>query len=224
MCDIGGQFGALVSMCHALDVRLIQRALRIPGHLGIFPGTFNPLTVAHVALARAALGHVDEVLFTLPRNLPHKEYTGASFEQRIALLRAALGSECSFSIGVSQLGLFCQIAEECRDIYGRDVRLSFLCGRDAAERIAGWDYGRPGAFREMLADFHLLVAARGGEYSPPAEIAAAVTLLDVGWELDEVSASEVRDRIQRSEPWEHLVPAAIHEEVRRIYRIQESSV
>ena len=40
------------------------------------------------------------------------------------------------------------------------------------ERVAAWDYGRPGAWREMLQEFDLLVAPRGGEYLPePAELA-----------------------------------------------------
>jgi len=211
-------------MCHAGYVELIRRASSLPTRLGVFPGTFNPLTVAHVALARAALARVDEVLFTLPRNLPHKEYTGASFTQRLDMLRAALGAEQSFSIGVSELGLFCQIARECRKTYSESVRLSFLCGRDAAERIANWDYGRPGAFREMLADFNLLVASRDGEYSPPPEIAPAVVPLTLPCALDDISATEVRARIRRGDPWEHLVPESIHDQVWRIYRSQESSV
>ncbi len=31
------------------------------------------------------------------------------------------------------------------------TELSFICGRDAAERILHWDYGRPGVVEEMLA-------------------------------------------------------------------------
>jgi len=211
-------------MWHAVNVEFFQRAAGCPARLAVFPGTFNPLTVAHVALGRAALAHVDEVLFTLPRALPHKEYTGASFEERIEMLRSALGGEPLFSIAATQLGLFCQIAGECREVYGESVRLSFLCGRDAAERIAGWDYGRPGAIVEMLADFNLLVASRAGDYRPPPEIEFAVTALALTCEYDDVSASEVRGRIRHGGPWEHLVPEAIQEQVRRIYRIQESSV
>ena len=211
-------------MWHAEDVEFLQRAAGRPSRLGVFPGTFNPLTVAHVALGRAALAHVDEVLFTLPRVLPHKEYTGASFEERIGMLRSALGGEAGFSIAATKLGLFVEIAEECREAYGQSVQLSFLCGRDAAERIAGWDYGHPGAIVEMLGDFNLLVASRAGDYRPPPEIEFAVTPLVLECGFDDVSATEVRDRIRRGEPWQDLVPVAIHEQVRRIYRIHESSV
>ena len=61
-------------------IEFVQRASGIPRRLGILPGTFNPPTLAHIALARAALAQVDEVLFVLPREFPHKPYQGATFD------------------------------------------------------------------------------------------------------------------------------------------------
>src|SRR5579871_3522888 len=128
----------------------VRRADGSPSRLGILPGTFNPVTVAHLGLAGAARGVCDEVLFVLPRVFPHKEYSGASLDERIEMLDSALRGLSGFSLAVADRGLFVDIAEECRAAYGAQVRLSFLCGRDAAERIAGWQYGHPGAFAEML--------------------------------------------------------------------------
>jgi nicotinate-nucleotide adenylyltransferase len=198
-------------------VNWIRRAKGNPSRLGILPGTFNPVTVAHVALGRAALAQVDEVLFVIPRVFPHKSYAGATLEERAAMLEAALAADAACSIGISDRGLFAEIAGECRAAYGEHVRLSFLCGRDAAERIVGWDYGRPGAIGEMLRGFDLLVAARAGAYQPEAEVAAAVRRLELPAGFDDVSATEVRRRIARGDAWEHLVPAAIVERARRVY-------
>ncbi len=198
-------------------MEFFRRPAVSPARLGILPGTFNPLTIAHLALADAARRHCDEVLFVLPRVFPHKEYAGASFEQRLELLTAAVGGDAAFSVAASDRGLFLEIARECRETYGPQVRLTFLCGRDAAERIAGWDYGQAGAFAEMLREFDLLVAARQGEYNAPPDIAGSIACLDVPRRLDDISATVVRERILRGEPWEHLVPAAIRDRVREIY-------
>lgn len=198
-------------------MEFFRRAQGRPSHLGVLPGTFNPVTIAHLELAQAALPLVDEVVFVLPREFPHKPYEGASFAQRVQMLQAAAGSHPRISIAAVEHGLFVEIAQECRDAYGEDVRLTFLCGRDAAERIAGWDYGRPGAFSEMLEQFGLLVAARSGEYTPPAEFRHAVRPLTLTDDFDHVSATEVRARITRGESWEHLVPAAIHRYIEAIY-------
>jgi nicotinate-nucleotide adenylyltransferase len=198
-------------------MEFLRRASGRPSRLGVFPGSFNPITVAHLALARAALQHVDEVVFVLPRVFPHKNYRGATFDERLELMRIGTDDAPAFSIAVSDGGLFLEIARECRDAYPPDIQLSFLCGRDAAERIMGWDYGRPDATAEMLRDFTLLVAARNGSYEPPLEHAHAVRTVDVDGS-DGISATAVRDRIANGEPWEHLVPERIRKSVGRIYR------
>jgi nicotinic acid mononucleotide adenylyltransferase len=170
-----------------------------------------------MALAEGALTVVDEVVFILPRQFPHKKYYGASFAQRVELLAMALAEEPRYSVAASERGLFAEIAGECRETYGAETRLSFLCGRDAAERVANWDYGKPGAYMEMLQQFDLLVAARGGAYQPPENLVNSCVRLELSGAWDHVSASEVRTRIGRGEPWEHLVPAAVRRRVGEIY-------
>ena len=197
-------------------MEFFRRAEGSPFHLGVLPGAFNPITVAHIGLARAALKTVDEVLFVLPRRFPHKPYEGASFEERIAMLEGGLADEPRFSIAAGE-GLFCDIAQECHEAYGGATRLSFLCGRDAAERIVNWDYGERGSIHRMLCEFNLLVAARGGEYVPPPELRHSVRALPVGDAYDGVSASEVRRRIRSGESWETLVPAGCRSRAKRIY-------
>jgi nicotinate-nucleotide adenylyltransferase len=198
-------------------MEFFSRAEKFPARLGILPGTFNPVTVAHVALADAALRMVDEVVFVLPRVFPHKHYSGASFDQRVELLQTALSGNPAFSIATTSRGLFAEIAADCRNVYGDRTRLSFLCGRDAAERIVTWDYGRTDAIREMLQAFDLLVADRDGAYQAPADLAASIYRLPVDTGLEQVSATEVRERIARGEAWEHLVPPNIREAVKKIY-------
>lgn len=167
-------------------------------------------------LAEAASRQVDEVLLVVPSALPHKPYFGATLEQRIDMIESS-GLTVPHSIGLTGQGLFIDIARECREQYGKDVHLYFLCGRDAAERILGWDYGRTGVVEEMLQEFELLVARRGGEFAAPDAFAHRIHPLALRGEHEHVSSSEVRERIVRGEPWEHLVPESIVERVKRIY-------
>jgi cytidyltransferase-like protein len=187
-----------------------------PRKVGILAGSFNPPTIAHLELGRAASAMVDLVLFVVPRVFPHKEYSGATLEERIEMLGAA-GLEFPHAIGLSSDGLFIDIARECREHYGPGVELSFICGRDAAERILRWEYGRAGVLEEMFGQFELLVAPRGGHFLPPQEFGHRIHVLPIGAGHQEVSSTEVRDRLARGEAWEHLVPEKIRERVRRIY-------
>lgn len=183
--------------------------------MGVIAGSFNPPTIAHQELVYAAGFQVDEVLCVVPGVLPHKEYFGATLEQRVEMLAAVDVRPCSIASG--EKGLFIDIARECRECYGPKVGLAFVCGRDAAERILTWDYGRPGVVEEMLREFELLVAPRGVPFEPPAEYRDRIHALEIRSGHEEVSSTEVRQRIARGEPWEHLVPERIRERVREIY-------
>ena len=181
--------------------------------LGILAGSFNPPTIAHVELAsEAARHHVDQVLWVLPREFPHKEYHGATMEQRLEMLR-----RLRWPAAVSSGGLFVEIARECREHFQESTQLVFLCGRDAAERIIEWDYGQPRAAERMLREFELLVAARCGKYRAPQHLAHRIGGLDLQSDCGHVSSTEVRQRIERGQPWEHLVPDSIVGMVRKIY-------
>src|ERR1039457_6424431 len=98
-------------------MEFFRRAPGRPARLGVFPGTFNPVTVAHMALAGAALSSVDEVVFALPREFPHKPYSGATFTERIEMLAAAIADQPAFSLASTEGGLFAEIAVECRQAY-----------------------------------------------------------------------------------------------------------
>ena len=186
--------------------------------LCVFPGTFNPPTRAHIALADAALAHCDEVLFVLPRSLPHKDFSGVGFHDRLRLLRKAVFGRPRFAVASSNGGLFLDIARECRDAYGRDTDIAFLCGRDAAERIVEWPYERPEMLDEMFDEFSLLVARRQGEYVAPPHLESRIRCIETDLAFDAVSATEVRDRIASGADWRELVPEAIAPDVERLYR------
>ena len=119
----------------------------------------------------AASARVDLMVCVVPRVFPHKEYSGATLDQRVEMLDSA-GLAIPHAIAATEQGLFIDIAGEFREHYGAGTELSFICGRDAAERILRWDYGRAGVVEEMLGEFELLVAPRGGHFSPPEEFSA----------------------------------------------------
>jgi nicotinic acid mononucleotide adenylyltransferase len=159
---------------------------------------------------------VDAVLCVVPSVLPHKRFFGATIEQRLELVAAARLNP-SYGIATTERGLFIDIARECRAHYGVETRLRFVCGRDAAERVLGWDYGRAGAVAEMLSEFELLVAPRGGDFEPPPEFRDRIHPLRIRTDWADVSSTEVRERIERGLPWEYLVPETIVDRVRAIY-------
>jgi len=191
------------------------------GRVGVLPGAFNPVTNAHIALAEASIQqhHLDQIIFLLPEVFPHKEYTGASFQERLALLQAALTAEQQCAIASSARGLFIEIANAVRDKYGPGVEIHLICGRDAAERIVNWDYADGPDFARQLEQFQMLVGSRGEGYDVPAGLVGRIHRVEMPPGLGEVSATEVRLAISRDDAWQHLVPAAVADQIvrRRLY-------
>lgn len=199
-------------------MRFYQRSGLPARIVAAFPGSYHPITVAHLAVARAALRIVDEVVFVMPQQFPHKVYERVGLTERMELVQRAVQVEPHFSAAVTTGGLFIDVARECRAEYGAGAEIYVLCGADAAERIVNWDYGPQASFERMLDEFQMLVAARGSTYQPPKHLAGRIhpLPLDAGW--SDVSATEVRRRITEGADWKHLVPESIQKQVERHYR------
>jgi nicotinate (nicotinamide) nucleotide adenylyltransferase len=200
----------------------IHRAIGKPRSVAVFAGAFNPPTAAHLALAQAALGVVDEVLLAIPRTFPHKAYHGASLEQRLTMLERIARSQPGLSAAVAEGGLFAEIAREARSHYA-ESHIHLLCGRDAAERILTWDYGDPGFVDAMLAEFELLVAPREGEFTADPRFQSRVRTLSLEGGFDDCSSTRVRDALQTGSDWRSLTPGQIVDLVESIYRQQPES-
>ena len=194
-----------------------RRAAGKAARLAILPAAFDPPTRAHVALADAALASCDETLLVLPRVFPHKPYDGVAFEDRLGLLLALAQAHPRYSVGSVSDGLFVSIARDCREAYGAHTELTFLCGRDAAERIVHWDYGSGPAFTEQLRQFEMLVARRGQSFEVPESLRGRVHTTEL-CDCDAVSSTEVRQRLRDGRPIDDLIPSEIAAAITRLYR------
>jgi nicotinate-nucleotide adenylyltransferase len=205
------RFAGLLSVYYKskLVLQFISRATLPPKRVALFPGTWNPPTIAHVEIAHAALREVEEVVWVLPRALPHKDFAGVRFDDRCAMLRSLVQEHARFSAAVSQGGLYVDIAAEARAYFGPRTEILIVLGRDAADRVATWDYGAPGVFDDLVRQHRLLVAARNGEYEPHRRHRGRISRLPMDAAWDEVSSSEVRRRIAQRETWQHLVHPSI---------------
>jgi nicotinate (nicotinamide) nucleotide adenylyltransferase len=197
-------------------MRFVHKAAGAPKSIAVLAGAFNPPTAAHLALATAALDLVDQVILAIPRSFPHKQFEGATLEQRLVMLQRIAGSTPSLSAAVADGGLFVEIAREARAHYP-EAGIYLLCGRDAAERIVGWDYGEPDFASRMLEEFKLLVAPRAGEFVPPELLRHAVHLLPPV-NYDECSSTYLRSAIQAGADWRGLIPGERADLVEQIYR------
>jgi nicotinate-nucleotide adenylyltransferase len=193
-------------------MRLIVPPAGEPRRLGILAGTFNPPTRAHLAIAEAALTIVDQVLLVLPGVLPHKTWDGAPADSRLEMLRRVASGRPRIGAAVADGGLCVELVREARELFP-GTEMYVVCGRDAAERIVGWDYGSPDAVLDHLKEFRLLVAPRNGPYRPPVHLSHAVRALSMP-DYDECASTRVREG---GSGWRDLVPEEIADLVAALY-------
>ncbi len=113
--------------------------------LGLFGGTFDPIHNGHLAVARAAIAacSLDRLLLIPNRLPPHKQSaTGATYAQRLAMVRAAITHEPNLEASdiEDRAGKSYTIdtLERLRQLYGPNTRFFFLIGADAFAEGMTW--------------------------------------------------------------------------------------
>jgi hypothetical protein len=157
-----------------------------------YPGTFNPPTVAHLAIAEAALeqGGLDVVHLVLSHAPLGKSPAGPSFDDRVGVLETVAASRAWMQVRVTESQLIAEVAAGYDAvIMGMDKWLQVL---DPA-----WYDGSVAARDAAVAALpDVLVAARDGsdeaaQATSPAHSSEVVTLV-VDHVHRSVSSSQVR--------------------------------
>ncbi len=166
---------------------------------GLLGGRFDPPHNGHVALARAALEQLPiDRLVVLVAEQPGHEDAVASAEDRLRMARAAFEG-----LGEVVLDPHAYTVDAVRG--GRFGDAYFVVGADQAAAFPTWK--EPD---EILRWVQLAVGTRSG-------YEGAVT-----FDLDspDISGTDIRDRVARSEPIDDLVPPAVARiiEERGLYR------
>ena len=142
----------------------------------LYGGTFDPVHTGHLALARSARDALAANLHFLPAaDPPHRGQTGASGEQRAAMLALAIAGERGFSLDRRELArpgpsYTVDTLSELRDELGPAAPLAWLLGADAFRGLPSW-HRWPRLFE--LAHFVVAVRSGHGLDALPAALAEA---------------------------------------------------
>jgi nicotinate-nucleotide adenylyltransferase len=148
--------------------------------VGVMGGTFDPVHLAHLALARAALDRLGlgKVLWIPAGRPPHRDPPHAAPADRLAMVGAAIAGEPRFTLDDSEThgdapSFTVRTLERLRRQLGHEQPLVLLMGADAFRGLTTWY-----RWQEIFSLAHLAVATRPGfpleDFAPPlaAEFAA----------------------------------------------------
>jgi nicotinate-nucleotide adenylyltransferase len=184
--------------------------------LGLYGGTFDPVHLGHVLVARDALeqARLDAVLFIPCAQSPFKAGAPRTTDaQRVAMLRGALRGEPRFWLSRAELerpapSYALDTAREIQAAFPR-AALFWLIGADQLARLREWH-----GWAELRREVKFLLLERGGEGRVPAPVRRVVLDLPHPRRID-ISATEIRRRVKARLPIQHLVPAPVAAYIKR---------
>lgn len=193
------------------------------GHIAILDSSFNPPTVAHLAIASSAFpsypssplpSYTSRLLLYSPRNADKVPGSSdASTEQRLAMmsLMAEHMARAGEDTGVALLPLptFAQKTEEIARRFP-DSQLTFLVGTDTLTRIFDTKYydDMDSTLAQLFERATLVCCARGHEAETAVTVDAIRTWANRGKvrflePVGEVSSTQVRRAVQRHD-WDSV--------------------
>jgi len=180
-------------------------------HLGLFGGSFDPVHLAHLLVAQAALEELGLTrLFFIPAaRSPFKpEREPAPAAHRLAMLRLALAGRCNCEVDDSEIqrGGLSYTIDTVRSYASRypGASLYYLIGADHLPKLPQW---REAGTLAALTEF--VVVPRPAESLVPPPPPFRVRVLR-GFPLA-LSASTVRARLRAGRSVADLVPAPVAE-------------
>jgi nicotinate-nucleotide adenylyltransferase len=187
--------------------------------LGLFGGSFDPVHLGHLLVARAAMEELGlDRLFCIPAaQSPFKpESRPAPGASRLQWLRLALAGEARYEVDDREIrrGGISYSIETLRDYAKRfpQARLFYLIGADNAALLNQW---REANDLARIAEF-VAIPRPGGATAvfPPPFRGRTLRGFPLG-----VSSSEIRARVKAGLPIDHLVPPFVAEAIRsaRLY-------
>ena len=194
------------------------------GRIGIMGGTFDPIHVAHLAIAEEARTafSLAQVLFVPAANPPHKlgrAITDA--RHRLAMVQIATASNPHFFVSAMEMerkgpSYSLLTVQELHARYGSGQALYFITGMDSINELHTWYHPK-----ELLAACHFVGTTRPGDPVDQAALArdfgalaeGRIHCLDVP-ELA-ISSTDLRARVRAGKSIRYLVPEAVEAYIRK---------
>ena len=173
--------------------------------LALFGGTFDPIHVAHLTVAREAADRfrLDRVLFIPGAHPPHKgASTLADYEDRCRMAELACGEDGRFQVSRLEAGAEKSYSiltiEKVKATITPGDEMFFLIGADAFAEIRTWR-----RWKDVAAAVEFIVVTRPGHgyQSPPGAVVHRLDTLALP-----VSSSEIRRKLAAGLEPEELDP------------------
>ena len=191
--------------------------------LGIFSGSFNPMTISHVEMIDAAQSRfeLDEVLLVLAKTNVDKEVFGLPLAERLMTLSCYAEKRDNFSIAVSSHGRYIEKVVALKSVFPSGTEFCFIVGYDTFIRIFDCKYyaNMYAELDQLFGQCRLIVANRDNHdaksirdfllFSDRQVYADKIDLIRLSDFHARVSSTDIRSRLEHGQSISDLVPVEI---------------
>jgi|WetSurMetagenome_2_1015567.scaffolds.fasta_scaffold396001_2 nicotinate-nucleotide adenylyltransferase len=185
--------------------------------IGIFGGSFDPVHLGHVKIARLAKRKfgLDRVIFIPAGIRPHKVASAASPADRLSMVKLALGKEKGLSVSSYEVrrkspSYTINTVRHWKRLLGKKAQVFFIIGADAFREIRTWK-----EWRQLLQLCDFIVVNRPGfrKRELPAGVKGNISF----WRLPgiPISSTRVRELLQQGRPAKLLVSPAVYKYIQK---------
>jgi nicotinic acid mononucleotide adenylyltransferase len=194
-----------------------------PRRVALLPGSFDPITVAHAALAEAVRDWADVVVLvysvrTVPKDVD-AEPPLLSERERVEALTRFCAARPGTAAGLCSHGLLVEQIHAAVRVFPA-AELALVVGSDKVLQLfdPGWYHDRHAAMEELFGHATVLYAIRAGEKEALRAVLAdpansrwtgRLGQIDVAPEVAAVSSRTVRARLRRGEDVSGLLPPGV---------------
>jgi len=187
-------------------------------NIGVLGGTFDPIHCGHLSLAEEARARLEltEVLF-VPASQPWVKVNTpiSAAVHRVEMVRLAIADKPYFKLSTVEIkragfSYTVDTIVELQAQFGAGNEFFLIMGRDSLAELPRWR-----EISRLIQMCHLVIAPRPGYAHPDLNyldslipgISQRVTMMEKP-EID-ISATDIRRRVARDLPINHLVPRAV---------------
>ncbi len=193
--------------------------------LGIFSGSFNPLTVAHAKMIAAAAANfnLQETVLLLAKANVDKNVFGLSLADRLLMLKRYAVSREDVSVAACSHGRFIEKLRALEAVYPPNTYFSFIVGYDTFVRIFDPKYytDMNTALESLFDRCRLIVANRESENADAVNkfleqpeiraFAENIDIIELPCFYAELSSTQIRTQIARGDSIDSLVPPSVRD-------------
>lgn len=186
--------------------------------IGLFGGSFNPIHVGHISLARQLrqLAGLDEVwLMVSPQNPMKQNAELLDEKRRFSLTETALLGEegikaCDYELRLPKPSYTWNTLQHLKEDYPQH-QFILLIGGDNWKLFPRWYRAA-----DILREHEIVVYPRRGSDIDLTTLPENVKVVET--ELMDISSTEIRGKVKNNDDIRGLVPDAIIDEVYRLYK------